>query len=135
MGMCIQPTGPNPRLGISTIKPTSKSLGPALSCKKHAQNSTVKESMATQNKPQKLGKPNCVQPANPSPKTATNGFQVNPEPWDHNPRRVQHLQSNGLRDRHSTMIIATPSHIRLPKLPRQRSFSGIEWSSERLLLS
>ena len=56
-GMCIQPTGTNPRPRISTVKPTSQNLGLVLSCRKHAQNSAVKESIAVQNKPKKLGRP------------------------------------------------------------------------------
>ena len=55
--MCTQPTGPNPRQRILTDKPTSKSLGLVWSCKKHAENFVVNESIATQNKAKKLGRP------------------------------------------------------------------------------
>ena len=57
MGLCIQPSGPNPQPRISIAEPRSKSLGPVMSCKKYVPNSAVKECMATQNKPKKLGRP------------------------------------------------------------------------------
>ena len=86
MGMCTQPTGPNPRPGISTNKPTSKSLGLALSCRKHTQNSVVKESMAAQNKPKKLGRSKSRAANHPLTKNSNKQISSKPRTLGPQPR-------------------------------------------------